>query len=88
MDSRKGFALYNAHKLVGTKPCQVSLDRRKLSQLDGNFRAFVTPLLDENDPEDYQFMWEYQKYFHTKKLKVLTAENEGTKKWKELLLSR
>jgi hypothetical protein len=64
------------------------MNREKLSQLEENFWTAVAPLLDENDTEDYHFIWEFQKFFHAKKLQVLTAEKQGVKKWKELLLSR
>jgi hypothetical protein len=53
-----------------------------------NFKTFVEPLLNGNDPEDYHFIWEWQKYFHTKKLRLLTAEREGMLKWKEALQSK
>jgi hypothetical protein len=64
------------------------MNRRQLSGLEDNFKAFIEPLLDGNDPEDYHFMWEWQKFFHSKKLRVLTAEKEGLTKWKEALQSR
>jgi hypothetical protein len=64
------------------------MDRKTLLQLQENFNAFIAPLLDEQDVEDVTLSWEFQKFFHTKKLKVLTAENEQVKKWKRVLLSR
>jgi len=64
------------------------MNREKLGMLEENFHTFIAPLLNENDSEDYHFIWEFQKFFHTKKLQVLTAEKQGVKKWKELLLSR
>jgi hypothetical protein len=64
------------------------LDRKSLNLLNDNFKAFITPLLNEDDPEDYHIIWEFQKYFHSKRLKVLTAEAAGMRKWKELLQSR
>jgi hypothetical protein len=33
-------------------------------------------------------IWEWQKFLHTKKLRLLTAEKEGLNKWKEALQSR
>ena len=64
------------------------MNREKLTQLEENFRTYIVPLLNENDNEDYHFVWEFQRFFHTKKLQVLTAEKHDMKKWKELLLSR
>jgi hypothetical protein len=64
------------------------MNRTQLTQLEDNFKAFVAPLLDGNDPQDYHFIWEFQKFFHGKKLEVLTAESQGVKKWKELLLRK
>ena len=64
------------------------MDRKCLTSLNENFKAFIMPLLNEKDPEDYHLIWEFQKFFHSKRLRVLTAESEGAKKWKELLLSR
>jgi len=56
--------------------------------LEEHFRAFIEPLLDQNDAEDVSLAWEIQKFLHTKKLRLLTAENQGIKKWKQSLLSR
>jgi hypothetical protein len=66
----------------------VKLDRKSLSALNENFKSFIVPLLNESNPEDYHLIWEFQKFFHSKRLQVLTAESEGTRKWKELLQSR
>jgi hypothetical protein len=64
------------------------MNREKLDQLEANFNAFVAPLLNGDDPEDYHFLWEFQKFHHSKKLQVMTAQREEAKKWKALLLSR
>jgi hypothetical protein len=64
------------------------MDRKSLSLLNENFKAFIMPLLDENDPEDYHLIWEFQKLFHSKRLQVLKAESGDVVKWKELLQSR
>ena len=64
------------------------MDRRSLNTLGDNFNAFIIPLLDEEESEDYHLIWEFQKFFHSKRLQVMTAESEGAKKWKELLQSR
>ena len=64
------------------------MDRKSLNALNENFKAFIVPLLNENDPEDYHMIWEFQKFFHLKRLKVLTSESQGVRKWKESLLSK
>ena len=63
-------------------------NREKIKQIEFSFDAFIGPFLDEEDPEDFNLSWEFKKFVHSKKLKVLTAEREGVKKWKEQLLSR
>ncbi len=64
------------------------MDRENLKKLEDNFRTFVQPLLNEKDMQDYHFLWEFEKFLNAKTLQVLTAEHEGMKKWKALLLSR
>ncbi len=64
------------------------LTREKLKQLEGSFDAFISPLLDEDDVEDVRFAWEFKKFLHSKRLKVLTSERETLKRWKEQLLAR
>jgi hypothetical protein len=64
------------------------LDKAKLQQLEDNFTSFISPLLDKENPEDYHFIWEFQKFYHSKKLQVITARNEEVKRWKALLLSK
>ena len=64
------------------------MDRRSLNTLGDNFRAFIVPLLDKSEPEDYHLIWEFQKFFHLKRLQIMSAESVGTNKWKELLQSR
>ena len=64
------------------------MDRKGLAALNDNFKAFIMPLLNEDDPEDYHLIWEFHKLFHEKRLRVLASESEGTKKWKEFLQSR
>jgi hypothetical protein len=64
------------------------MTREHLKALEENFREFIAPLLSDQDPEDVSFSWEFQKLLHIKKLKVLTAEREGIKKWKQDLLSK
>ena len=63
------------------------MNRETLKRLEESFNEFIAPLLDDSS-EDVSFSWEFQKFIHTKKLKLLTAEREGIKKWKQALLSR
>lgn len=62
--------------------------RETFNQLEDHFNTFIAPLLNEDDPEDLSISWEFRKFLHLKKLRLVTAENEGRKKWKERLLSR
>jgi hypothetical protein len=64
------------------------MNKVKLAKLEENFQAFILPLLDQDGNEDYGFVWEFEKFFHSKKLQVLTAEKEALKQWKEQLLSK
>jgi hypothetical protein len=64
------------------------MDRKTLAVLNDNFKAFIKPLLNEDEPEDYHLVWEFQKFFHSKRLQVMTAEAEGHQKWKALLQSK
>jgi len=58
------------------------MDRKSLSLLSSNFNAYIMPLLNEGDPEDYHVIWEFQKLFHAKRLEIITAESSGAKGWK------
>ncbi len=64
------------------------MNRETLKQLEEHFTAFIAPFLNEDDPEDLHMAWEFKKFLHSKRLKMLTSEKEGLKKWKEVLLSR
>ena len=64
------------------------MNREQLDRIGENFKSFIEPLLNTDDSEDYHFIWEWQKFYHSKKLRVLTAEKVGMDKWKEALLSR
>lgn len=66
----------------------MALNRETLKQLESHFDAFIAPFLDEDDPEDVNIAWEFKKFLHSKKIKILTAEREGLRKWKALLLSQ
>jgi len=64
------------------------MDRKTLNTLNDNFKAFILPLLNEENSEDYRLIWEFQKLFHSKRLQVMTAESKGIRTWKELLQRR
>ena len=64
------------------------MNRETLKDMERNFAQFIAPFLDEAQTEDVAFSWEFQKFLHMKKLKVLTAERAGLRKWKEVLLSK
>lgn len=64
------------------------MNREKLGQMQENFKAFIEPFLNEGDSEDYHFVWEWQKFLHAKKLRLLTAEGEILKRWKESLINK
>ena len=64
------------------------MDRKSLNALGENFKNFIMPLLNEKEPEDYHLIWEFQKFFHTKRLQIVTSESVGARNWKELLQSR
>jgi hypothetical protein len=64
------------------------LDRKTLTVLNENFKAFIMPLLKADEAEDYHLIWEFQKFFHSKRLQIMTAEADGHQKWKALLQSR
>jgi len=55
------------------------MDRKSLSLLSSNFRAYIMPLLNEGDPEDYHVIWEFQKLFHAKRLEIMVAESKSVK---------
>jgi len=57
------------------------MDRKSLSLLSNNFHAYIMPLLDQSDPEDYRVIWEFQKLFHAKRLEIVAAESNGAKDW-------
>lgn len=64
----------------------MAINREELNKLEEHFDAFIAPFLNEDDPEDVNIAWEFKKFLHSKKIKMLTAEREGLRKWKELLL--
>lgn len=67
---------------------QRTRDRETYKRLEDHFNAFIMPLLNEDDPEDLSISWEFKKFLHSKKLKLLTEEEQGRKRWKERLLTK
>jgi hypothetical protein len=55
------------------------MDRKSLSVLSSNFNAYIKPLLNEGDPDDYHVIWEFQKLFHAKRLEIVAAESKSVK---------
>jgi len=55
------------------------MDRKSLSLLSSNFNAYIIPLLNKGDPEDYHVIWEFQKLFHAKRLEIMAAESRSVK---------
>jgi len=55
------------------------MDRKSLSLLSSNFHAYIMPLLNESDPEDYHVIWEFQKLFHAKRLEIMGVETRNVK---------
>jgi archaellum biogenesis ATPase FlaH len=62
--------------------------RDTLRRLEVAFEDSIAPLLDEEDPEDVNLLWEFRKFLHTKRIRVLTAERESVKKWKQVLFTK
>jgi hypothetical protein len=58
------------------------MDRKSLSLLNSNFKAYIAPLLNEGDPEDYHVIWEFQKLFHAKRLEIMASESGSVKDWR------
>jgi hypothetical protein len=58
------------------------MDRKSLSLLSSNFNAYIVPLLNEGDPEDYHVIWEFQKLFHAKRLEIMASESGSVKDWR------
>jgi len=55
------------------------MDRKSLSLLNSNFNAYIMPLLNEGNPDDYHVIWEFQKLFHAKRLEIIASESRSTK---------
>jgi len=55
------------------------MDRKSLSLLSSNFNAYIMPLLNKGDPEDYHVIWEFQKLFHAKRLEIMAAESRSAR---------
>ena len=54
------------------------MDRKSLSLLNENFKEYIMPMLNANDPQDYHVIWEFQKLFHSKRIEILAKESGRT----------
>jgi hypothetical protein len=64
------------------------MNKDNLRNLESNFETYLVPFLDENDSEDLHLIWEFKKFLHSQRLRILTKEKEEMKKWKQLLMSK
>jgi len=74
--------------LAETTNARPRIDREALKQLEAHFDSFIIPFLDDTIPEDVHLAWEFEKFVHTKKLMILTAEKQSLKRLKDMLSSR
>jgi hypothetical protein len=42
------------------------LEKQELSELEKNFKSFIQPHLDDKDSEDYDLVWQFQKFLFDK----------------------
>jgi len=42
------------------------LERQELNELDRNFRSFIRSHLSDEDPEDYDLVWQWEKFLFDK----------------------
>jgi hypothetical protein len=42
------------------------LERQELDELDRDFKSFIQPHLSDKDPEDYDIVWQWQKFLFEK----------------------
>ena len=42
------------------------LEREELDELDKDFKSFIQPHLSDKDPEDYDIVWQWQKFLFEK----------------------
>jgi hypothetical protein len=46
--------------------CDHGLERQELRELERNFKSFIQNHLDERAPEDYDLVWQWQKFLFDK----------------------
>jgi hypothetical protein len=64
------------------------MNTEELSQLEGFFRTFIVPYLDENGTADHGLIWEFEKYFDSKNDEIASAQEQVVKTWQAPLLSK
>jgi hypothetical protein len=64
------------------------MNTEELSQLEGAFRTFIVPLLDENGTADYGLIWEFEKYLDSKNEEIATAQEIVVETWQAPLLRK
>ncbi|HEV2138473.1 MAG TPA: hypothetical protein VGR53_06495 [Nitrososphaerales archaeon] len=64
------------------------MNRDKLVRMEQNFHASIMPLMDENGKDDYDLVWEFEKYLDSKKDEVASIEKQAVRKWQAPLLGK
>ena len=57
------------------------MSKNKLVQMEVIFRTFITPLIYETRMDDFDFVWEFEKYLLSKKDEIASAEKQDVRKW-------
>jgi hypothetical protein len=52
------------------------LEKQELTELDEKFRNIILPHLDGKDPEDYDLLFEWQKFIYDKGQRVRTSDRK------------
>lgn len=64
------------------------MDRNKLARLEDNFHASILPLMDGNATDDYDLVWEFEKYLESKKEEIVSGEKQIVRKWEAPFLRK
>ena len=64
------------------------MNRDKLAQLEVIFRTFIMPLMDATKVDDYDFVWEFEKYLLSKNDEIVSAKKQDVRKWQAPLLRK
>jgi hypothetical protein len=64
------------------------MNTKELSQIEGFFRRFVVPLLDEDGTADYRLIWEFEKYLDSKSREIASSQEQDVRAWQLPLLSK